>query len=175
MAAIAGIPEIINDFNLYLSGNRLVGVTGEVALVEFSAMTETVSGLGVLGEYETSATGRYGAMEQVIPFRVTNKDFFDLIDTTKSVELTFRGAQQYTVQATGGIDYMPMRIVYRGRCKKVTPGTAKLGGPMEASISIDPTYVLIELDGKKKLELDKLNGVYKVNGVDLLQKVRSMT
>lgn len=175
MAAIAGIPEIINDFNLYLSGNRLVGVTGEVALAEFSALTETISGLGILGEYETAATGRFGAMEQVIPFRVTNVDYFNMIDTTKSVELTLRGAMQYTIQSTGGIDYMSMRIVYRGRCKKITPGTAKLGGPMEASVALELTYVLIELDGKKKIELDKLNGQYKVNGVDLLQKVRSMT
>ena len=29
---------------------------------------------------------------------------------------------------------------------------------------------MIELDGKQRVELDKLNNVYKVNGVDLLAK-----
>lgn len=31
---------------------------------------------------------------------------------------------------------------------------------------------MIEVNGKKKFELDKLNFVYKVNDVDLLAKVR---
>lgn len=43
------IPSIINDFNLYVTGERLLGITGEVTLPEFSAMTETLSGPGLLG------------------------------------------------------------------------------------------------------------------------------
>ena len=35
-------------------------------------------------------------------------------------------------------------------------------------------YILIELDGKTVLELDKLNEVYKVNGVDVLAKIKEM-
>ena len=35
-------------------------------------------------------------------------------------------------------------------------------------------YILIEVNGKKKFELDKLNFVYKVNDVDLLAKVRKL-
>ena len=31
------------------------------------------------------------------------------------------------------------------------------------------------MDGKVKIELDKVNGVFKVNGVDLLAKVKSLT
>ena len=50
--AIAGIPEVINDFNLYLSGNKLGGTTGEVALPDFEPITSTTSGNGILGEYE---------------------------------------------------------------------------------------------------------------------------
>lgn len=173
--AIAGIPEVINDFNLYLSGNKLMGLTGEVELPEFEGMTETVSGPGILGEFESVATGRYGSMEQVVPFRILSLDVFKLIDTTKPVELTLRGAQQYTVQSTGAVDEMGMRVVFRGRCKKLTPGTVKQGGQMESSITLELTYILIEVDGKKKVELDKLNGVFKLNGIDMLAKVRKYT
>ena len=67
--AIAGIPEIINDFNMYLSGNRLVGMTGEVTLPDMEAITETISGPGILGEYESGSPGRFGSMEQEVPFR----------------------------------------------------------------------------------------------------------
>ena len=70
---------------------------------------------------------------------------------------------------------MGMRVVYRGRCKKISLGTVKQGGPMDSSITIELTYILIEMDGKKKIELDKVNGVFKVNGVDLLAKVKKLT
>lgn len=34
--------------------------------------------------------------------------------------------------------------------------------------------ILIEVDGKTVVELDKLNEVYKVNGVDVLAKIKEM-
>ena len=42
---------------------------------------------------------------------------------------------------------------------------------MNASITLELTYVLIELGGMTMIELDKLNSVYKVNGVDLLKDI----
>ncbi len=173
--AILGIPEVIHDFNIYNTGNKIVGLTGEVSLPDFEAMTETISGAGILGEIETTIAGRYGSMEQEIPFRCIDPDFFNLIDPTTPVELTLRGAIQYNVKATGTTDYMGMRVVFRGRCKKISIGTVKQGGPMDSSVTQELTYILVELDGKKKFELDKINGVFKVNGVDLLSKVKSLT
>ncbi len=46
---------------------------------------------------------------------------------------------------------------------------------MESSITLELTYILIEVDGKKRVELDKINGVFKLNGVDMLEKVRKLT
>lgn len=92
--AIAGIPEVINDFNLYLSGNKLGGMTGEVALPDFEAMTSTTSGNGILGEYEAIILGHYGSMEQEVPFRCINEDYFKMVSPSKACELTLRGAIQ---------------------------------------------------------------------------------
>ena len=44
---------------------------------------------------------------------------------------------------------------------------------MDASVTVEVAYILIELDGQKRIELDKLNNVYKVNDKDLLAKIRS--
>ena len=43
---------------------------------------------------------------------------------------------------------------------------------MDAAVTVEVVYIMIELDGKQRVELDKLNNVYKVNGVDLLAKIR---
>ena len=70
---------------------------------------------------------------------------------------------------------MGMRIVFRGKCKKIKTGTVRQRGQMEASITLELTYCMIEMDGKKRVELDKINEVFKINGVDVLAKVKRLT
>ena len=44
------LPEVINNYNVYDDrANRLIGISGEVELPNFEAMTETLSGSGILG------------------------------------------------------------------------------------------------------------------------------
>lgn len=171
--AAAGIPGVINNFNMYLSGTALVGLSGEITLPDFEGMTETLSGPGILGEIEEVIIGMFGSMEIEIPFRILDEDVFKLMSPITVLDLTLRASEQFTVKSTGAIDYKGMRVVVRGRQKKLTGGTLKQGGAMDAAVTVEITYIMIELDGTQRIELDKLNSVYKVNGVDLLSKIRS--
>ncbi len=173
--AIAGIPEVINDFNLYLSGNRLAGMTGEVALPDFEAMTSTTSGNGILGEYEAIVLGHYGSMEQEIPFRCINEDYFKMVSPSTAVELMLRGAIQQSEKTTQNEAEVGMRVVFRGRCKKIAIGTVKQREQMNSSITLELTYIKVEMGGKERVCLDKLNSVFRVNGVDQLAKIRALT
>lgn len=170
--SVTNIPEVINCFNVYNGGNKLIGLSGEISLPDFQSLTETISGSGILGEFETTVAGMFSSMEMEIPFRILDDDIFSFMDPTKSVNLTLRASEQYTVKSTAAVDYKGLRVVIRGRKKNFKPGTVKNGAQMGASITTEILYILIELNGKKMIELDKLNGVYIVNGVDLLRKVR---
>ena len=44
---------------------------------------------------------------------------------------------------------------------------------MNAAVTLELTYIMIEIGGKNLFELDKLNSVFKVNGVDLLEDIRN--
>ncbi len=167
------IPEVINNFNAYHNGTKLIGVTGSVTLPNLDAITEEVSGAGILGTYETSIPGFYSSMSQEIQFRVLDEDIFSLMNPSELVDLTFRGSVQSTASSTGALDYNNMRIVERGRLKSFTPGKLEIGKQMEASVTLELLYILIEVNGNKKLEYDKLNSVFVVNGKDLLEKVRA--
>lgn len=173
MSAIANVPEVINNFNAYNNGNVLVGVSGAVTLPNFDAITEEVSGAGILGTYETAVVGMYGSMAQEVPFRILDRDIFSLMNPGELVDLTFRASAQSTVKATGAIDYKGMRIVERGRLKSFAPGKLELGKQMDANVTLELLYILVEIDGKTMVEYDKLNSVFVVNGVDLLEKVRA--
>ena len=173
--AIAGIPEVINDFNLYLSGGKLGGTTGEVSLPDFEPITSTTSGTGILGEYEAIVLGHFGSMEQEIPFRCINEDYFKMVSPSKSVELTLRGAIQQSERDTLNEGEVGMRVVFRGRCKKISIGTVKQREQMGSMVSLELTYILIEMDGKERICLDKINTIYRINGVDQLAKIRALT
>lgn len=168
------IPEKINAFNVYNSGNRLIGLSDEVTLPDFEAITETLSGPGILGEIESVAIGHFSSTEMEIPFRQMDDDMFKLINQATAVNLTLRGSIQYTDGATGGTDFKPMRVVVQGKNKSISGGKMKQGSGSASSVKLELTYILIEIDGQIKLELDKFNSVYKVNGIDQLEKVRNM-
>lgn len=173
--AITGIPEVIKDFNMYLTGNKLAGITGENAVPDLEAMTQTISGAGILGEYETPIPGHFGSLEWEIGFRVINEDYFKMADPTEPLELMLRGSVQVRDAATQKLDEVGMRIVVRGSAKKLAIGTVRQRGAMDSSVTVEITYLLIELDGQKRVELNKLSPTFIVNGVDLLAKTKQLT
>lgn len=166
-------PEVVGNFNVYGSdSNRLVGVSGEISLADFQAVTAEVSGAGILGSYNTAVLGAFQSISQEIPFRMVNREFFSLMVANKQAELVLRSSVQNVNRETGGtLSTQQMRIVMRGRPTASKLGTVKMGDLMNASVTLELTYILVEIDGETMLELDKLNSVYKVNGEDLMAEI----
>lgn len=165
------IPEAINNFNVYKEGNRLIGITEEVSLAEIAMMTETIRGAGLLGEYNTPLIGQYQSIEQEIPFRMLEDDIFSMANPMKIQELTLRASEQYMEKSTLDLGLKGLKIVIRGRQNKFTPGTLKNGGQMGASVTLEVFYIKFVSDGKDKFELDKVNGVLKIDGKDVMKDI----
>ncbi len=171
---IQGIPEVINNYNCYNNGdNKLIGVTGQVQLPDFNAITEEISGAGILGSYETAIPGFYSSIAQEVPFRTLDTDIFSIANPNEPVQLTFRGSEQLTNKENGSLYYKRMVITENGRLKNFKPGTLELGKPMNASVTLEVLYIKIEVDNKVVLEYDKLNTVFVLNGKDMLAEVRN--
>lgn len=174
MANKSFIPEMINDFNAYKKGNKFIGITSEVTLAEIAAMTSTISGAGIAGEIESVILGKFQSMKQTIGFRMLDDDIFSLANPTTTQEIVLRASEQSTIKSTGEINMKGMRIIFRGRPTSFNPGTMTKGGQMNASITLELFYMKIEIDGKTKLEIDKLNEKYTINGKDMLSKIRKL-
>lgn len=175
MGNIAGIPEVIHDFNMYLGGNRLAGITGEVKLPDLEFLTAEVSGAGILGSYEAPVPGHTKSLEMEIPFRCLNADYFRMIDPTENTQITLRGAEQISVKITGATDYVGVRLVVGGKPKKMELGTFKQGDKTDSKITLEMTYILVEYNGERILELDKMRPQFWIRNKDILAKVRKMT
>lgn len=167
------VPEKINDANIYLAGNKMIGASAEIELPEIKMKTSTTEGMGIGGEIDSPTIGQFESMEQAINFNTLYSSAMDMLSPLKTVELTIRAAQQ-VYDKEGGYTFKPLRVVERGRVKNFKPGKVKKAEGMDASVTIELTYILIEVDGVVMLEIDKLNGVYKTNDTDMLEEVRSM-
>lgn len=168
------IPEKINDFNTYLDGNKMIGVGASVTLPEFNMKTSTVTGAGINGEIDSPNIGQFEAMEQELQFATLYSSAADMLSPMSTVNLTLRAAQQI-YDKTGGYAFKGLRVVEQGRVKSFNPGKVEKGESMEATIKLELTYIMIEVDGKQLVEVDKLNGVYKVLGKDMLEAVKRLT
>lgn len=118
------IPTKINKYNVYNDGDRLLGMGDEMSLPDFEASSETITGAGILGEIDDPTVGYFGNQEIEIPFRLLDKEAMSMMDMTKAVHLTIRGACQST-DSEGNIAFKPIRCVVRGRSKKLAAGKFK--------------------------------------------------
>ena len=57
------IPQVINRFNLYRNGTKLIGTSGEVELPEVTNLTDTIEGAGTGGNLEIPVIGLTDTMD----------------------------------------------------------------------------------------------------------------
>lgn len=166
------LPTVTNTYNVYSKGNALIGLSDEITLPDFSAVTEEMSGSGLLGKIQEAVMGHFDSQEMEIPFLNLDNDIFAFANPTEVIDLNLRASQQQLNKKEGTAGYRGIRIAVRGKMKSFKPGVLKQGGKMGASITLELHYILIEIDGETKLELDKLNSVYRVGGKDIMEEMR---
>lgn len=173
MASVNEIPEKIVNFNLYNDNEKQIGITGEVKLPSLEAMTETISGAGIAGEYESGTPGHYNSMEIEIPYRLVGSQPLALM-AKKYSTIFLRSAKQLSDISGGGIVHKPMKITLKVSPKGLDLGKVAVGAAMETTGKLEVMYIKIETDDLVILELDKQNFVFVVNGVDQLAEIRAM-
>lgn len=168
------IPEVISNFEVYSDSDTLVGVTADMSIAELTSKVATITGAGIGGSYDVPVMGHYDSIVQEIPFRILYRPIFEFANPMKAVALNIRGAIQVSDKSTGAIDVVGLRYVIRGRNKSISPGNLKPGEAMNGKIAVEATYILYEIGGQKLMEIDKLNNICRINGVDLMEKVRKL-
>ena len=166
------LPTVTNTYNVYRKGNALIGLSDEITIPNFTAVTEEMSGSGLLGKIQEAVMGHFDSQDMEIPFLNLDDDIFSFADPLEVIDLNLRAAQQQLNKDKGTAGYRGIRIAVRGKMKSFKPGVLKQGGRMNSSVTLELHYILIEIDGETKLELDKLNSVYRVGGKDIMEEMR---
>lgn len=170
MSIINRIPEKLINYKVFRDGSDLVGLA-EVDLPDIDHLAENLGGSGLAGEFESPTIGHIKNMTLKMKFRTIYKPVVGLVEP-KPVLFDLRLSVQAVDAGTSEYSSYPSRIVVRGTPKKKGLGKLDPGKKMDNEVELAVTYLKIFVDGEETLEVDQLNFMFKVNGVDVLAQVR---
>ncbi len=165
-----GLPRKLKRFNVYGDGESFLGQCVEVKLPVLKRLLEGYRGAGMTGEAkvdmgqdEIEIEHKYGGFMRPI-FRQYAAPRHD------AAMLRFVGAyQREDEEGTQAVE-----VVIRGRHAEVDPGTAKQGDDTEFAVKTTCTYYKLIVDGAVVVELDIVNGIEIVEGVDRTAEARAI-
>lgn len=164
------VPERLINYRVYLEGNALAGIA-TADLPDLEAMTDTVSGAGIAGEVDSPIIGHFASMALTLTWRTITDDCIKL-NAPKSHAIELRGSQQIYDAATGQYGSVPVRVSVRCIPKRTGLGSLEVGSTTDSESEFELTYIKIYVNDIERLEIDKYNFKFVVNGVDYLSSVR---
>ena len=164
------IPDKLIAYRAYKDGKDLLGIA-DVQLPDIESMVEAVKGAGIAGEVELPTLGHIGAMGMTINWRTVTGDLVAL-SAPVAHALDFRASQQSYDSANGKIKTSAVKHVVRAIPKKITPGKMETGASTESGNEFSVLYYKMVVDGQVAVEVDPLNYIYVINGVDYIPEVR---
>ena len=168
------IPEKLNRFNVYVGDvtaeNKILGITDEVTLPDFSYMSETVSYSGMAGEVDSPSPGQLQSATIEITFANISKEGMAMA-ADDSQKITMKAAQEITDSEDLSVSFVNRTVEIKGRTKSINYGRLKKGGFGNPSITKEVIYYKETLDGDELTEIDKYNGKCKINGEDVVSNI----
>ncbi|GHV45271.1 hypothetical protein FACS1894204_03950 [Synergistales bacterium] len=165
------VPEKGINFSVYYEGEDMLGIAeGEFPNLE--GMTETVKGAGVAGEFDSVTLGHFQSMTLSLTWRTTTSDFIKLA-AQKAHNLYLYGAHQAYDAGLGEYRTNQLAVFVKAIPKTLNIGKLAVAEMTDTQSEFEVLYLKLDLNGRERIELDKLNYIYKVDGVDYLAGVRA--
>jgi len=164
------VRDKLTNFEVFAGGDRKLGMA-DVTLPSIEYKTATLSGAGIGGEIEMPTPGQTSSMELEINWRTLNDDNAKLL-AMKAHDLELRGANENYDAGTGEIITEAVKINVRGLPKKGDLGSFKPADHTDTKTTLELTYFKMTVDGKRMVEIDKLNYIHYVDGTDYMASVR---
>jgi P2 family phage contractile tail tube protein len=164
------MPRKLKNLNLFNDANSYLGVVKTVTLPPLGRKMEGYRGGGMNGPVKADL----GFSDDGIQFEwktggldlIALKQFGAV--NASGVALRFTGSFQQDDTA----EISAVEVVMRGRHETIEMGDAQPGEDTEHSITTTCTYYKLIVDNEEIIEIDLLNFIENVNGVDMLEKQR---
>ncbi len=162
--------ESVINFAVYEDSVEYIGMAS-VTLPNLSSIVQTLSGAGIAGNVETPVLGHYDVMSMSLNFRTTTEQSVRLSEPRRH-NIDLRVAQQIEDTVAGEVKVQRVKHILVVFPKTETGGSISPANPTNGSGEYSVHYWATYIDGAKVREIDPLNFICEVNGVDYLADVR---
>jgi len=165
-----GMPYKLKNMNLYNDGQSYLGVVSAVTPPKLTRKMEAFRAGGMLG----AAKADFGLDDDALKMEWTIGGYMAQVlkqyGTVGVDGVQLRFAQAYQRDDTQEVS--SVEIIVRGRHAEIDRGEAKVGDDTEIKVSTECVYYKETHDGQTLYEIDLLNMVHMVGGVDVTQSLR---
>jgi len=162
------LPRKLKNLNLFNDGNNYIGQVESVTLPKLSRKMEEWRGGGMDGPVSTDLG------QEAIELAWTAGGLLDTAlrqyGVTSATACLLRFAGAYQRDDTGDVDAVEVEV--RGRHKEIDFGDAKPGDNTQHKYTTACAYYKLTINGAVVIEIDLLNLVFNVGGVDRLAEQR---
>ncbi|MEX3776180.1 phage major tail tube protein [Pseudomonas sp. MYb118] len=162
------IPQVLSNCAAFVDGVSFAGDVPTLTLPKLTQKTDDYQGGGMSAPIEFAmGLEKLEAAFTTNGVRRESLKYFGLADQT-AANIVFRGSFR-GLKGT----VVAVIVTMRGGIKEVDMGDWKLGDKAEIKHAVKLTYYKLEIDGRVMYEIDPLNMIQVVDGVDQLAAERS--
>ena len=162
------LPSKLKNFAYFSDGTNYAGKIPEIALPKLSRKMEEIRNGGMDGSVEADMGGELLTLE--VTAGGLARDMLRQFGATSANAYLSRFAGAYQRDDTGTTD--AVEVIVRGRPKEIDMGSAKPGDDTSHKFTITCSYYKLVINGRTEIEIDRLNFIFNVGGVDRLAQQR---
>ncbi len=162
------LPKKLKNFNIFADAKSWLGQVPEVTLPKLTRVMEKYRAGGMNGN--ASIDLGQGDLEAELTLGGIIEEVFKQYANTKVDGVLLRFAGAYQEDATAVVS--AVEVVMRGRYEEIDQGNAKVGESGDMKVKLPLTYYKLTIDNVVMIEIDVVNFIEIVNGVDMLAKQR---
>lgn len=160
----------VQDANVYVNGTSTHGQAAEVSLPEIQFEKMDYKALGMIGV--AKFFNGFSALEATIKWNYPDNEVqIACANPKKAIDLMIRSNK--TIFQDGSISAeQPVVIYLKGTSNNHGLGAFKAKEDTDLSTKFDVSYVKQEVNGREIVEIDVLNNIFRVDGVDIMADYR---
>lgn len=164
------LPCKLKHLNLFNDGNNWQGIVESLTLPKFTRKLEKYRGGGMAGAVDVDMGLDDGALDTEFSIGGMESLLFKQLAKTTADGVQLRFTASIQRDDTGEVQ--AVELVVRGRHKEIDSGELKTGESNATKVSSTNSYAKLTINGEVLYEVDTINMVEIVDGVDLMEAHR---
>ena len=169
--AVNKLDTHVANYEVFIKGDRSLG-TAEVTLPNLEYMVTTLKGAGIAGDLDVPTVAHFSNLEITLKWLVVNEKAFKLLPPN-GLDLALYAGQQQIDSATGNYRIVQDKIETKCLPKNLNLGKMAPAETMDAETTLSIVTFKQTIDKKVIFEYDKLNWIFKINGVDYSKELKT--